>query len=293
MTTDLPPADLPINHPAKAEGETPTSIDDGKEIPPNAPSPEVIAPLTTENNHHPVKSGNEMREWGKFILESLTLIAVVWYACIASGQLKEMVKQYPEVKESAEAAKSSADTASDTLKQSQRSFQIDQRPYLIVDGAPELVGGRPTLSGNPVEANVWIKNIGKTPAIKEQAWGSLSLYNPPASVDAKAPAMLAFLDQSFSKLEGLREKELSNRFVSVVRQDVAPQARILSTFQTKTPLSGNDIGNIERGEAGLIYTVIIVYVDPFNETHETQFCQYFAGTDPTIWHICSERNTIQ
>jgi hypothetical protein len=31
-----------------------------------------------------------VREWRKFVIEALTLIAVVWYACIANNQLTAM-----------------------------------------------------------------------------------------------------------------------------------------------------------------------------------------------------------
>lgn len=70
----------------------------------------VGEPKIAESDHpHRAKYDiGELREWTKAIIELATLGAVIWYACIASGQLTEMVKATKAARDSADAALLSA-----------------------------------------------------------------------------------------------------------------------------------------------------------------------------------------
>jgi hypothetical protein len=115
-------AEFPANDSVKPEGTTPQATKESPNTPPDTPPSETHIPASIEHHSGSDNTYNEIREWWKVIVETLTFIAVVWYACIASGQLIQMNKQYPELQKSADAAKKSADTASDTLTFSERAY---------------------------------------------------------------------------------------------------------------------------------------------------------------------------
>ncbi len=90
------------------------------------------------------------------------------------GQLGEMKSSGKDTRElveaaktSADAAKSAANTAVATLEAARKSFVLEQRPYLILDVVPVFVRA-PSADGQPIAANVWVKNIGKSPAIRKR-----------------------------------------------------------------------------------------------------------------------------
>lgn len=212
------------------------------------------------------------------------------------GQLGEIIKQYPELQKSAEAAKSAASTADATLKSSQKSFEIDQRPYLIIAEGPQF--NEPILVANePITANVTFKNVGRTPAVKEVGNVSLVPYHPLKKTDPQGlKNYISFIESEFGKLRAKNEtgrksfeklKEISGG------QDVAPGGGFFVTNQETLLLSAPELSLVRTGEITLFYIGIVTYTDPFEGSHKTEFCHQYFGTQPKIWHICDVHNTIR
>jgi hypothetical protein len=90
-------------------------------------------------------------------------VAIIYYAQLTAmrGQLGELIRQYPELQKSAEAAKAAAIAAQKGVEQSEKSFRLDQRAWVMPfsNGTPTFVGG----------ANITfpfgVTNTGKTPAV--------------------------------------------------------------------------------------------------------------------------------
>lgn len=71
-------------------------------------------------------------KWGTLYAEAIGIIVVIAYTTVAAFQLHEMVKQYPELHKSAEAARSAAETASDALV-------VQQIQWRRIAGEPVVV----------------------------------------------------------------------------------------------------------------------------------------------------------
>jgi hypothetical protein len=125
-------------------------------------------------------------------------IAATIYAGIASKQLGEMRKATTAAKDSADAAKKSADTASQTLLNSQTSFEIDQRPYMVTD-VPEFAGNGLT-PDKAIEANITLRNIGRSPARKYIANVNLLRFDGEKGERGRGK-LIRFLTSSFAELE--------------------------------------------------------------------------------------------
>jgi hypothetical protein len=164
--------------------------------------------------------------------------------------------------------------------------RLDQRPYLVLDGSPQFLAGQPAADGQPIKANVWIKNIGKAPAIKGQLSVSLLPYHPTSTVQ-----LVDFLEGTVGKLRdniSLR----GNPYAKLVRHDIAPQDRMFSTAQTD-PLTADDAANLKTGNVTLFCIGLISYYDSGGVAYETQFCNLYFGAAPNTWHICDSHNVIQ
>ncbi len=88
------PTEIPSDNPIEPKGAGQQPGDGENNTPPKTPQvfPESYVPPSIKNKCYSKCSLKEFREWGKVILEAATLIAVVWYACIASNQLTAMHK---------------------------------------------------------------------------------------------------------------------------------------------------------------------------------------------------------
>jgi hypothetical protein len=109
---------------------------------------ETHVPPSAEQQRNTERAEDKRREKKKFIVELLTLAAVVIYAGIAGWQ-----------------GCISRDLLTTTVKQ----FQADQRPYVVEDGMTMLTFSTkqkgPPIVGQPIEVSVQFKNAGKTPAL--------------------------------------------------------------------------------------------------------------------------------
>ena len=86
------------------------------------------------------------REWARFIVEILTLIAVFWYAYVAYQQWSEMTR--------------SNEFTRQTLEETKRSNELSQRSWVVVTGlrTPSAVA----VGTQKVHLSVIIQNLGVT-----------------------------------------------------------------------------------------------------------------------------------
>lgn len=122
-------AEEPILNPPESGPAAQKSATEAAKTPPNPPPPKTDIPAGIENKPNSYNGQNNVREWWKVGVETLTLLAVVWYACIASRQLTQMRIATTAAKDSADAANSAAKTAAQTLTFTE---QI-QEPLLVLD----------------------------------------------------------------------------------------------------------------------------------------------------------------
>ena len=215
-----------------------------------------------------------------------TIIALIYW-----GQLKEMKKATDAATRSANAAIDAVQIAKETLGSSQRSFEVDQRPYLI-SSVPEFLS--PPSPDRQIEANATLKNIGKTPAIK-MFWNiKLIPYRVP-SHNEERNKFRSFLDGAFAELErknSIGRKELDESPMPV-GHDVAPGFTTFGTTHNPVIVGTRDFHLIEAGELPLFYIGLVSYTDAFNGSYKTEFCYFYTGANPTVWHICDAYNRIR
>ncbi len=282
------PQDKPIT-PERAESEagnqkadtTPTGVTVHAEL--NIPTSAIESYNTNQ------KKSYRLERW-ILIVEVLTLVAVSFYACVAYHQLKEMQTAAEAAKEGADAAKDAARTAGDTLTSSKESFQAEQRPYLIADTPQFLVG--PPAPGE-TSANVAFRNVGKTPAMKIRMQIALLRFHPTKKTPAGIEKVFAFMRSSFQSLTHKLDLSTTGKYADEARIDVAPNDSRFSTAELEKPLLASEIPELRGGDLTLFYIGVIRYTDALNGSYETQFCYYYFGTYPTIWHICDSHNTIK
>jgi hypothetical protein len=174
-----------------------------------------------------------------------------------------------------------------TEEQTQKSFQIDERPYVTIDGTPQFIQP-PNTAGIPLSANVEFKDIGKTPAIKTVWFVDLLPYRA-----TNRPDYLKFVENAFADLRKTRDTTLKEHAAEIGR-DIAPAATTFSTESSRA-LSGPEMIDMSKGDGSFIVLSvgIVNYTDAFGGSYETEFCYFFAGSDPRVWHICDAHNTIR
>lgn len=91
----------------------------------------------------------ECREWARLIVETLTLIAVFWYAGVAYKQWGEMIR--------------SNEFTRQTLEETKRSNELSQRSWVVVAGlrTPPAIA----MGTQKVRLSIIIQNLGKVPAV--------------------------------------------------------------------------------------------------------------------------------
>jgi hypothetical protein len=249
--------ELPINNPIETKPAAPQASNETAKAPPNIPPTETHVPSGIEDQPHPENTNHEIREWWKVAVETLTFFAVVWYACIARGQLTEMHDATVAAQQGAAAAASAAGTADATLKASKESFRIEQRPYITVS---KLDQGTPLQSG---ESNIslGIHNSGRTPALKIKIFPNVFIGKKRLDVN--------FTRHSESVLAS--DKEIVNTYT-------------LSLTETDAKLVVSDTDFLFKGT--------IRYTDIFKEWHSTTFCaRYFPKEQK--YKYCETGNEVE
>ena len=260
-------------------------------------APAVAKPDPTPSHHQYEITCNKKRDWIDKLtigLEGFGLFVLIVYT-IFTGLM------YFSNKKAADAAKSAADTAHDTLTESHKSFVIDQRPYLVVSESPAFIN-LPLAANKPIQANVTIKNIGRTPAIQEATNIKLFSYHAlPNSKDSTTNAerlknYISSLEAAFTEIRQKNEaaRETLVRFKDFsAGQDVAPGNQFFTTSQEPILLSVPELPLVKTGERTLIYIGITSYTDAYEGSYRTEFCYSYFGADPKVWHICDSHNTIR
>jgi hypothetical protein len=160
---------------------------DPKDQSPPQPPMIPVAPAEREISGNPKKCSDPQQDtakelarefrWVEFaqlaingVLAIVGIIALLIYhgqLDVMRGQLGEIVKQYPEIKKSAEANVAASQAATESLKTIGKQFQLDQRPFVTVVccKTSDISGNNiPPTIGKAVGANIEIHNVGKSPA---------------------------------------------------------------------------------------------------------------------------------
>jgi hypothetical protein len=183
-------------------------------------------------------------------------------------QLGEIIRQYPEMQKSANAAESAANTASTTLRSSQQQFRNEQRPYIFA--SPRPAGNLVTMSGiqHPVveplsngrvqiDITVEITNGGKSPAINTFSTESRMYLGP--------------------------RKELQKKFKSFVPEYATGNGDIVASNVTQVVPTGNflslspeEVKLVNKNELAVYILGAVKYTDVFaphlEAPYETKYC---------------------
>lgn len=107
-----------------------------------------------------------------------------------------------------------------------------------------------------------------------------------------ATEFTAFLKNSFAGLHKMHDTTLREH--AGLSRDIAPNASGFFTEETR-PLDKGEIVDLEGGEGR--FTIVLIgvatYTDGFKGDYETEFCSFFVGRDPKVWHSCDTHNTIK
>lgn len=243
---------------------------------------------------HPCEKHNEIscnikRDWidkATITFEGFGLFVLIVYAVTTIGI-------YCANKKSADAAKSAADTADATLKNSQKFFEIDQRPYLVVDRkTPNTIGFLTTpVPKIPIYADLAYKNIGRTPA--SNICSQTELHQWDASVHTQAE-FRSFIDATYAAMWRGCDAAQREAGQLKIRRDLAPNdTEFTTTKQKDVVIRLKDWQKLEIGTIAIYLFSTIGYKDAFNNNYRTEFCAYYFGTNPSVWHKCDTRNSIE
>jgi len=225
------------------------------------------------------------------VINGLLLVTTIVIAVIYNGQLKEMRRATRASEKAAIAAAKASDTADATLKDSQKSFEIDQRPY-VVAATPEFAGNG-LVPDKKLTVNVTFKDIGRTPALKYIEEFSLLRFDATGTAKTTPALWVKFMNASFDKFAANIKK--SRKLIDRINgeRDIAPNGTIFHSNQNDLAIPSEDFPKIAIGGIALCAAGIAEYTDAFGGKYKTEFCYYFVGTDPKIWHVCESRNTIK
>lgn len=205
------------------------------------------------------------------------------------------IKMYCANRQAANAAESAARTAASTLD----VFKIEQRPYLVLDTLSWAYP--PGTAGKRTTVNVYMKNIGKTPATKMINNLKLLRFRPLSPSDATSPEQFVrFLETAF---DALRKKVYGDngRYAALVRHDIAPNDRFFSSAEDSgwndsyEPLTERERMDFKKSHLVFFLIGVAKYTDTTDKpAYETQFCQWYeSDSAATMGHICDSHNIIQ
>jgi hypothetical protein len=183
-------------------------------------------------------------------------------------------------------SQSAADAAERALRSQETAFQTDQRPYVVIDGTPQFVTA-PNVKTN-TQANVILKDIGKTPATNAVWFVDLLPFRAKTRSE-----FLAFIESSFGNLHKRRDDTIKQH-PGEMRRDIAPAAPAFSTEESR-PLLAPEMADLVKGDGSfiLLSVGVVNYTDGFKGAYETEFCYFFTGMDPKVWHLCDSHNVIK
>jgi hypothetical protein len=236
--------------------------------------------VTEENQNNPASQQNVTRELARefkwveaFQIGTNLLIAAVGLAALwiyygqlkaMRGQLGEIIKQFPEIQKSANAAKSAADTAFATLQSSQEQFRNEQRPYIFA--SPQAAGPQSTVIQTlpdgrfQVAITVEINNGGRSPAIDTFSTPSRMYLGPRKEMSKKFKAFVP---------------EYPMKTGDILASNVS---RIVVTGELLT-LSAQEMKSVNNYELAVYVMGAVKYTDVFSPhldaPYETKYCFVF------------------
>lgn len=240
-------------------------------------------------------------EWLSLIFNVLLFIVGVFYTFYAAMQwdsMKEALKKTDEsikltqrslelnqrqteaTEASVDIAKQSVDIARKSFIATEASFQIDQRPYLVVTnfGFPQ---DNPLINRH-LYVNVHFANIGRSPAKNIVTYCTILIIKTNITQSER----IAILDKAFQKH---RPKNIE---VEKSEQDNAPVADFFTTREMPF-VSEEEWNAIEDDTNQIFFIGGVIYKDSFGNLHETEFCRFYFGKQPKVWHIFPSHNKIQ
>jgi hypothetical protein len=248
-----------------------------------------VSPTSKDNNNYEAKQYalDRLRfthEKKAFCIGKWTLVVLAIYTAFTA-------LMYFATKKAADAAKSAAATASATLTDSQKSFVINERPYVVTEGAPQFAN--PPAANVDINANVTLKNIGKTPA-RVVLWNAkLVKFESGPRTPEGFEHVRVFIASVFDDLRKKNAAAVAEATAKGAETDVAPNATLFNT--SSETLSPPEFSLLQHGDGkeALFLVGTISYTDNFEGVYQTEFCWVYWGTDPKIWHICDNHNTIR
>lgn len=180
-----------------AKQHTPNASDETNEPPEQSHLNSSSA--TNRGSQRQPRKSNRCRKLRKapIWIEAACAIALVvitgFYTHYAHETLIELIKQYPEITKSADAAKNAADTASSALDFNQREFRQEQRPYIwlsagmaTTDTAMAMLPLPELQKRNlPLMVNVQVFNGGKSPGIRIGSTRTIVIFDVTEIADQK------------------------------------------------------------------------------------------------------------
>jgi len=259
------------------------AYDQGRDTPPVLRAElQVPHPIEVRTEPKDKKTG---REWFKLGVETLTLLAVIWYAY-------EAHRQFPELKKSAEGAGSSADTAA-----KQEAFlEVSQRPWIEVTNPSTtqqqtippvvpLAPYQPMLQDAGYAFSIMIKIYGNTPALRSYGRMNPRFVNLLTLPSPILPFMKNVIPQPLESCSTTAtwEDGTSTYFPSGSYQ-------ILSNEQIT---STEDMNKLIHAKQALFWVGCVRYEDAFKRRYQTNFCFYWSIMDhPLGWSRCFTGNDL-
>lgn len=216
--------------------------------------------------------------------------------------IRESTKQSKSAEISANAAKSASETATAALNESRNTFAVEQRPYLVTE-IPVFVNSE-LLPNQEIMANVTVRNIGKTPAIRIITSAKLLPYKNTGRAD-----YVEFIEKAFDGLKGdesdtlqeIRKLALTFKRNLSAERDLAPDAHYFVTSRPGVVMLPQEVASMLRdadrtetdGSTALYFVGIINYTDSFHRDYQTEFCQFYFASNIKTWHICDSHNLIR
>jgi hypothetical protein len=192
------------------------------------------------------------------------------------GQLREMIRQYPELQSSADAANKSADAAVKGFTQSIDSFRMDERAWVEIEPIkPVLLDNTPPF-GATFTCNIFPKNVGKTAATDivvraTDMFGSEEFGSLPTAMSSAQDKMM--FDKS------------AKYWAKTVPKVLAPGTTSAAPFRLTCQAP-----HVEGGHQWPHYLVgRIDYSDQFRVKHWIKFCYFVVNARGEIWN-CQEGN---
>lgn len=236
-------------------------------------------------------------QWGTLILSAVTLFFLIKYTNYARLQWKEAKRTTDQSVRSADAATTSASTAYEALQDAKNSFQIQNRPYVIVTGNSGTAGfvkGQNTIDMNKV--NVTYGNIGKTPAYDAFIFGQFVIERF-SKDDPPSRTLITAIEDAFKAI-AKDDANIVKYYGEIEKFDLPPEANApFTTFDLKNgPLSDTDMTALKQTpNTILLLSIGRIHYKAFDRTksYSTDFCFYYFGTNPLIWHYCPTHNLVR